>query len=166
MSNVIVFKKADHDNVDLTVFDLRMEQLIGIIRDNVELLKTHEGGLVSFSLCPIYFKGNDNEELWKRMFTSKRILLQELLDDITSEVFRNSILDSDFPTILTRFADFYDGSVPITVTIPLVKSVFTLVMFKREKNCDVAMDWVISEIYSNYRSFNQHAFKQALKLSK
>lgn len=160
MDNVIQFKpKTKPKIVETATYQQSFDQLLSIVRKNIEILSEYESGFVSIHLSPIYFKDNDKREIWEEIFRIKREALVDLLSDLESTEFMSTLEQSDFPKILYEYVDFTDGAIPITVTIPLVKCIFTLVMHRLPSAGNI---WVISEIYANHRSITQHVFEQLM----
>lgn len=158
MDNVIKFKPKSKIKETIP-YETKYNELITIVRNNINLLNVYESGFVSLSMSPIYFKGNEKPENWKILFEVKRLALEDLLTDLESDEFRSTVDKSDFPKILHDHVSFTPGSIPIQITIPFAKCIFTLVMVYLSDQ----VGWIITEMYANNKSVTQYCFDQLAK---
>lgn len=162
MDNVIKFKpktKPKAKAKETLPYETKYNELIAILRNNIDILGVYESAFVSFSMSPIYFKGNEKPENWKILFEVKRLALEDLLTDLDSDEFRSTINKSDFPKILHDHVSFTPDNIPMQITIPFAKCIFTLVMFYLNDK----VGWIITEMYANNISVTQHCFEQLAK---
>lgn len=156
-NNIVAFKKREVTNPDLEKFDKRFEIVKDILKTNISLLKNVDQADTLMMLGPIYFHGNDDPHFKGILNGFMAGVLEGILEDIESDLFKQSIGNSDIPAILNHVETLMDFKLPTCITFPLLRAIYSIPIVL------VGEQWLVVDVFVNHQSLRQRAFEVAME---